>query len=286
MGVTVLGANGKIGRNLMACARVAQLGWRAQARTGQADIIWSGDMAQSSAVFERGGTIINMIGHTGTDAALLHDVNVRFVEDMLVQAASAGVAHVILASTAAVYGNAGLAPLDEETSLHPTSPYGRSKAMMEDVARNFAANPHSPAITILRIGNVAGCDALMAAAQHHVAVKTAMPLHYFANGATLQRSYIGPRDLFRAIKGLATPHADGLRVFNVVHPQPVGLDGLLAGYRAHVVPAREWVRTPAPTGTIPSVTLCTRRLQSQVTFEHFENPADAFTAQVAEVLSL
>ena len=50
-----------------------------------------------------------------------------------------GVKHVILSSTAAVYGEPPVSPVPEEIALNPINPYGRSKLMSEwmlgDVAR-------------------------------------------------------------------------------------------------------------------------------------------------------
>jgi len=236
-------------------------------------------MAHAAHVFREGETIINMIGHTGSDPDMLHDVNVQFVSDLLTRAADAGVAHVVLASTAAVYGAATADALTEDMALAPVSAYGTSKAAMEDLAHTHSDRP---AITILRISNIAGADALTVFARKNIAAGLAMDLHRLPDGTTPLRSYIGPQDLFRTVRYMAEPHTDGVRTLNVAHPQPVTLEGVLRGYKSHVMPALTWTDKPAPSGTLPKVVLSTRRLETYVTFDQHPDPADAFAAQVAE----
>ncbi|RYE84330.1 MAG: UDP-glucose 4-epimerase, partial [Hyphomicrobiales bacterium] len=76
----------------------------------------------------------------------------------LIEAAVAeGVKHIIFSSTAAVYGMTGLAPVVEDTPLHPMSPYGRSKLMTEWMLADVAA-AHPLTYGVLRYFNVAGGD--------------------------------------------------------------------------------------------------------------------------------
>ena len=69
----------------------------------------------------------------------------------------AGVRHVIFSSTAAVYGSQGQAPIAEDASTNPESPYGRSKLMTEWMLRD-ASVAHGFTFTALRYFNVAGAD--------------------------------------------------------------------------------------------------------------------------------
>jgi UDP-glucose 4-epimerase len=65
--------------------------------------------------------------------------------------------HVIFSSTAAVYGNHGEAPIAEDASTNPESPYGRSKLMTEWMLRD-ASEAHGFTYTTLRYFNVSGSD--------------------------------------------------------------------------------------------------------------------------------
>ncbi len=76
----------------------------------------------------------------------------------LIEAAVEGkVRHFIFSSTAAVYGGAGIEPVQENARLEPESPYGRSKLMSEWMLRDAAA-AHDLRYTALRYFNVAGAD--------------------------------------------------------------------------------------------------------------------------------
>lgn len=281
MTVTILGSNGKLGAVLASHARREGLGWRCQARTAAADFNWSGDFdAVPDNLFAQGGTLINMIGTTKPDAAVLHDTNVRFVQDLLAKAAQSGVAHVVLASSAAVYGD-GDAPFDETAPLSPMAPYGNSKVAMEQAALAFGTIA-SPAITILRIGNVAGSDALSRVAQSRNADGTQMHLHRYEDGSAPVRSYIGPHDLFRAIKALTVPHEGAPRIVNITHPQPVALDDMLYAYRACIWPNLRWVDAPVPDGIPKVVTLSADKVQRFVKFDKYPKPAIAFVRQAAD----
>lgn len=83
--------------------------------------------------------------------------NTAISRNLLEAAVKAGVKHFIFSSTAAVYGMTGLAPVVEETPLHPMSPYGRSKLMTEWMLADVAA-AHPITYGVLRYFNVAGAD--------------------------------------------------------------------------------------------------------------------------------
>lgn len=292
MTTTILGANGKLGAILAKYAKADALGWRTVARHGSADVNWSGafDDLAFTDVFTAGGTLINMIGQTSSEDDELQDSNVRFVQDILTAAAKRNVAHVMLMSSAAVYGaEEEGAPICEDAVLRPSSPYGISKAAMEDVARQFAIHHAGLAITILRIGNVAGADALTGVARRSIVTDTVMPLHRFADGRAAQRSYIGPRDLFDVVRKLATLHAppDGaLRIVNVAHPSPVTLDAVLRAYKTHVLPDLVWTDIAAPKNIPRNVTLDCNKLLALVKLPETDDPADELGRQVAEYLTL
>jgi UDP-glucose 4-epimerase len=72
-------------------------------------------------------------------------------------AVKGGVKHFIFSSTAAVYGETGAEPVDEDLPLNPVSPYGRSKLMSEWMLRDAGA-AHGLGFVILRYFNVAGAD--------------------------------------------------------------------------------------------------------------------------------
>ena len=72
-------------------------------------------------------------------------------------AVAMGVKQFIFSSTAAVYGMTGDAPVDEDATLQPMSPYGSSKLMTEIMLAD-AARAHDFRYAALRYFNVAGAD--------------------------------------------------------------------------------------------------------------------------------
>lgn len=162
-----------------------------------------------------------------------------------------GARHVFLASSAAVYP-AG-SDLTEDTGPAPEGPYGRAKRAMEEAALDWQAR-HGTGLTILRIGNVAGADALLGAGgAGPVTLDTCGPL-----GPV--RSYIGPVTLAAVLARLAALAAARTplpQVLNIAAPRPVAMGALLdaAGLPWSFGP------TPAPR---PEVILNTTRLQSLI----------------------
>ena len=65
--------------------------------------------------------------------------------------------HFIFSSTAAVYGEPPVTPVDETLPLAPINPYGRSKLMVEWMLED-TAQAHGLKFAILRYFNVAGAD--------------------------------------------------------------------------------------------------------------------------------
>jgi len=70
---------------------------------------------------------------------------------------SAGVRNIVLSSTAAVYGNPDILPVDEDAPCRPINPYGASKLAVERLAADAAA-AHGMSVVALRYFNVAGAD--------------------------------------------------------------------------------------------------------------------------------
>ena len=169
--------------------------------------------------------------------------------DLAVAAAGAG--RVFLASSAAVYGAAD-GTLSEDAPCAPLSDYGRSKLDMERVALRLAADLGQPA-TVLRIGNVAGADAILGG------WREGMQLDRFADGTTPARSYIGPLTLARIVHALCC-RRELPEVINIAAPGVVHMGALLD---AADLP---WHPRPAPPEAIARVSLDTKRLEEQVRF--------------------
>lgn len=138
-------------------------------------------------------------------------------------AAAQGARHVLVASSSQVY-----APGDgrsETTPVAPATDYGAAKVAMEAAARAWkASRPGGPGLTLLRIGNVVGADALLRGAPRPVVLDPA------PGGRGPVRSYIGPATLaavFGRLAVMAAAREPLPEVLNVAAPKPVAMADLL-----------------------------------------------------------
>lgn len=177
--------------------------------------------------------------------------NTRIGLDVAAAARDAGVRHVLLASTMALYGRTPDRDATEDTPPDRPNAYGQSKLAMEQVMA-AALDGSGTGLTALRIGNVAGADLL----GDRVAQGLAITLDRFVDGRGPVRSYAGPGLLVRVVQGLAARVLAGEGfpgVLNVAGQAPIGMDNLM---RAAGLP---FAWTPAGPQAVARIAMdCTR----------------------------
>lgn len=154
---------------------------------------------------------------------------------------------VLLASSQAVYGRVE-GSASEKSPCHPDTDYGRAKLAMEQAVSHFEN------VTILRIGNVIGCDNLML----NVARGKSIKLDQFPDGAGPRRSYIGPRTLGHILRKLIAHHKPLPPILNVSQAGSITMADILSAAGV----AWEW--TPASPSALPALDLDSTLLQSIV----------------------
>ncbi len=170
--------------------------------------------------------------------------NTRLATAAIEAAAQVG-ARVILTSSAAVYG-AARGALNEDRALEPANPYGQAKAEMEAAATALGQRL-GVAVCALRIGNIAGFDAILGGWQ------PGFSLDQFEDGTTPRRSYVGVKTLAEMLQMLLA-RPDLPTALNIAQPGPVAMGDLLeAG-------GLDWQPRPAPKGAIGEVALDLARL--------------------------
>lgn len=191
--------------------------------------------------------------------------NSRIADACLTAAQAAGIGQVLIASSSAAYGSGGGAPLCEGDALQPVNDYGRAKVAMEAVCANFRAAGMQ--ICALRIGNVAGADALLL----NAATGQTVRIDQFADGAGPQRSYIGPQTMARVLAGLVGRNLPD--VLNLAAPQPVAMADLADAAGA------DWAWQTAPQTAYQTITLDCSRLSGLHAFTPADSTAQAMVAE-------
>jgi UDP-glucose 4-epimerase len=97
------------------------------------------------------------VGESMRDPGKYYRNNVANALGLFELAARHGVSRIVFSSTAAVYGEPGVAILEESLPLAPVNPYGASKMMAERMLRDLAGAT-GVRYAILRYFNVAGAD--------------------------------------------------------------------------------------------------------------------------------
>jgi ADP-L-glycero-D-manno-heptose 6-epimerase len=112
---------------------------------------WFASAGKADAVFHQAA----VVDTTEADQRKMMAANVDGFRNVLAYALEYGVKRVIYASSAAVYGNSPC-PMHEDQTPTPENVYGFSKAIMDNVARDFAAAHKDMTIVGLRYFNVYG----------------------------------------------------------------------------------------------------------------------------------
>lgn len=265
----VLGATGRIGQ-------VLHDGWPWfmrgglrpiwQARRERPGYLHWDILNQACPEMVAGGVVLCLAGGRGAGAAE-RDLALA----ALAAAQAQGARHVLVMSSAAIYGPS-VAPLGEDMVASPLSDYGRQKQAMEVAVLEGAAQS-GLGVTILRLGNVAGLDALLggAARDRRVLLDPVVG----AEGGPL-RSYIGPKTLaavLARLAHLAAARASLPRILNIATPRPVRMADLLEAA------GLDWGYGPENPAVVPQAVLDTALLQGLI---RLPPPAGSPAGMVAE----
>ncbi len=197
-----------------------------QGLDGRVEVI-EGDLRETSTL-EQAVMDIDVIFHEAAfvsvplsldNPQLCFDINLTGTSNLLDAARKAGIRRVVLASSAAVYGDSTDLPLNEAAQLKPLSPYALSKQVNELYAQLFSSAYGVEAVA-LRYFNVYGArqrpDSMYAAAIPIFLTQLieGKPIQIFGDGKQT-RDLIHVRDVVRAnLLAAEHPEAPG-QVFNV-----------------------------------------------------------------------
>lgn len=231
--VLVLGGSGRIGGMLRRAWSVSDrehsTEFLYQTRTHNpqhaGDLLWDMTGPVPPAIVAAGpfDCVLVLSGVVPREGADL-DLNVELGLAGVTAADRLGAGTVLLASSSAIYGSQSDAPYREADTPAPVNDYGRAKLAMEQQCATHA-QALGVRLRCLRIGNVAGADALL---ENGAALGAgeALRIDRFADGGTPLRSYIGPQTLARVILSLIEARAHLPQTLNVGAPAPVEMVAL------------------------------------------------------------
>ena len=130
-----------------------------------------------------------------------YEINVHGTENLLDACLENDIDKLVVASSAAVYGDPIEIPLNEKSQLNPLSPYGKSKMLMEQKIADFSLKNNIHSIC-LRFFNIYGKDQTIAYAgvisKFLQNIKQNEPLSIFGSGDQT-RDFIAVEDVVSAI---------------------------------------------------------------------------------------
>lgn len=105
-------------------------------------------------------TVIHLAAKNSVDESIkfpeqTHSTNVEGTKNVLNSCLKHNIKNIVIASSAAVYGETQNMPISESHKTNPPSPYGQSKLQMEQLVESFSKK-HNLNSIILRIFNVYG----------------------------------------------------------------------------------------------------------------------------------
>ena len=153
--------------------------------------------------------------------------NVTGTLSVLDAMAQAHVRHIVLSSSATVYGEHGVPPMSEDAPLSATNPYGQTKVMMEQIIRDVAVADKDLRYAMLRYFNPVGAHPSGQIGEHPRGIpNNLMPY--------VQQVAIGLREKL-SVFGDDYPTADGtgerdyIHVMDLARGHVLALNHLLAG---------------------------------------------------------
>lgn len=278
-----LGAAGRVGclvtRHLCAASPVVPLFYQTRQLTADAQaqpaFFWApldGPQGLLDFVLHTGpiGGLMVFLGATPGQSADM-SLNETLAEACLSAAHQAGIGRVLLASSSAVYGVGKGLPFLETDDLTPVNDYGLAKARMEEACQPW--RDRGLEVCCLRIGNVAGADALL----KHMGEEAPRQIEQYADGRGPQRSYIGPAMLGDVLISLAGHRGVLPPCLNIATPHPVGMTDLAtaAGMAWDYVPANSQPQ-------FQSITINCAALQALHHFASGDSRSDAIVRQLLD----
>jgi UDP-glucose 4-epimerase len=224
---------------------------------------------------------LKAVGESNEVPLRYYQNNVTGSMNLLAAMDAAGCRRIIFSSSATVYGEAHYLPFDEDHPIAPTNPYGRTKAMVEEIIRDWTLAVPGTSAVLLRYFNPVGAhesgrigedpqgipnNLMPFIAQVAIGRRDRLSIFgddYDTRDGTGERDYIHVVDL-AAAHVAALNHAaraEGCDAINVGTGRGITVKELVAGYEracGHSIPVAV---TPRRAGDIASSYAATDKAQ-------------------------
>jgi UDP-glucose 4-epimerase len=208
---------------------------------------------------------------TGKDLSLNTSLAMRCLE----AAKFVGIKRVLLASSSAVYGIGSGKPFDESDIARPINEYGAAKLEMEKACDEWRDNKLE--VCCLRIGNVAGADALLLNIAESLPNKP-VKIEIFKDGHGPMRSYIGPETLSQVLHSLSSQKRKLPDIINIAAPAPIYMESLAAELGIQCLKVKSGAQS------IQNITLNCDRLKKYHHFIDNDSAPSSMVSQWAETI--
>jgi len=126
----------------------------------EADIRDRDTLTRAAAAFAPDAVIhfagLKAVGESNEQPLRYYENNVAGSMNLLAAMDACACRRIVFSSSATVYGEARYLPFDEAHPVAPTNPYGRTKAMVEDVIRDWSLATEGASAVLLRYFNPVG----------------------------------------------------------------------------------------------------------------------------------
>jgi UDP-glucose 4-epimerase len=163
---------------------------------------------------------LKAVGESHSQPARYYDNNVAGSLCLFEEMQRAGVYSVVFSSSATVYGDQGSGQYAEDAPLAPTSVYGRTKRMVEDMLRDLCIADSKWQVALLRYFNPVGAHPSGLIGEDPSGIPNNL-LPYIAQVAVGKRSHL-------SVFGQDYPTPDGTGLRDYVHVQDLAAGHLVA----------------------------------------------------------
>ena len=164
-----------------------------------------GDVEQTFMEFDFDGVIhfagLKAVGESMKRPGLYFENNVGGTTNLLDAMKRHQVKRIVFSSSATVYGNPEIVPIDEEAPLSPINPYGKTKLAIEKMLKDLSSKDAAWEISLLRYFNPAGADPSGLLGENPTGI---------------------PNNLMPYIQKVAAGELDQLNIFGNDYPTPDG----------------------------------------------------------------